>query len=299
MSWYERLNAGLSKSREQLAAQLNTLVGRGVALDDGFWEDLEDTLILADLGLDPSSDIVAHLRREVTAKAYDSVEEVKTHLVDAIADEFETADDPFDVSPATVLAVGINGTGKTTSIGKLAKQATDEGKTVVLGSADTFRAAAIEQLDIWAERAGVPVIKRSRGADAASVAYETVERAEAVGAHLTLIDTAGRLHTSLDLMRELEKVQRVTCERSKAPTFTVLVMDATTGQNGLSQAREFNKILDLDAIILTKLDGTAKGGIALAISKELSIPIVRVGVGEGIDDLRPFDPHEFARALIG
>jgi len=299
MSWYEKLNAGLSKSRERLAGQLNTLVGRGVDLDDGFWDDLEDTLIMADLGLDASEDIIARLKREVAAKAFSSLDDVKQHLVDAIADEFITAGDPFNINPVTILAVGINGTGKTTSVGKLAKQAVGEGKSVVLGSADTFRAAATEQLDVWAERAGVPIIKRERGADAASVAYETVQRAEESGADLTLIDTAGRLHTSIDLMRELEKVQRVTRDKSRTPTLTVLVMDATTGQNGLVQAREFNKAMALDAVILTKLDGTAKGGIALAISKELEIPIVRIGVGEGIDDLRPFDPHEFARALIG
>ena len=254
---------------------------------------------MADLGLDASGDIAARLKREVAAKAYSTTDEVKEHLVCAIGDEFVRADDPFGVNPATILMVGVNGTGKTTSIGKLAKQARDEGRSVLLGSADTFRAAAIEQLDIWAQRVGVALVKRARGADAASVAFETVEQAEKNDADLVLIDTAGRLHNSPDLMRELEKVQRVTRERSKMPTFTVLVMDATTGQNGLVQAREFDRILALDAIILTKLDGTAKGGIALAVSKELEIPIVRIGIGEGIDDLRPFDPHEFARALIG
>jgi len=299
VSWYERLNQGLSKSRERLTGQLNALVGRGVELDDTFWDDVEDTLIMADLGLDASEEIVAQLKREVAAKAFSTIEEVTAHLTAAIADQFETQGNPFAISPVTILAVGINGTGKTTSIGKLAKQAVDEGKTVVLGSADTFRAAAGEQLDIWAQRAGVPLIKRERGADAASVAYETVEEAERLGADMILIDTAGRLHTSKDLMRELEKVQRVTREKSSAPTFTVLVMDATTGQNGLVQAHEFNKVLALDAIILTKLDGTAKGGIALAISKQLEIPIVYIGVGEGIEDLRPFDPIEFSRALVG
>jgi len=195
--------------------------------------------------------------------------------------------------------VGINGTGKTTSTGKLAKQAVDEGKKVILGSADTFRAAAAEQLDIWAERAGVDIVRRERGTDPASVCYATVEAAEEMGADLALIDTAGRLHTSPDLMRELEKVQRVTRDKSIAPTFTVLVIDATTGQNGLVQAREFNKLLSVDALILTKLDGTAKGGIAVAIARELKVPIVRIGVGESIDDLRPFEPREFAKALIG
>ena len=192
---------------------------------------------------------------------------------------------------------GINGTGKTTTVGKLAKAETDAGRAVILGSADTFRAAAIEQLEVWARRAGVEMVTRERGADPASVCYDTLERAEATGAELVLIDTAGRLHTSADLMRELEKVVNVVRKRSKLPVYTVLVIDATTGQNGLQQAREFNRALDLDALIVTKLDGTAKGGIALAVSHELGLPIVKIGVGEGIDDLRDFDAREFASAM--
>ena len=185
-----------------------------------------------------------------------------------------------------VLFVGINGTGKTTTVGKIAKEQTDAGRTVILGSADTFRAAAIEQLEVWARRADVEMVTRERGADPASVCYDTIERAEAVGADLVLIDTAGRLHTSADLMPSL-------------PVHTVLVIDATTGQNGLQQAREFNRALHLDALIVTKLDGTAKGGIALAVSHELELPIIKIGVGESIDDLRDFDATDFAAALIG
>ena len=298
-TWKDRLSQGLSKSRERLGGQLNTLMGRVVELDDSFYEELEETLISADFGFEPTTDIINQLKEQTAARALPDVEAVRSLLIDLIAGEFETAGDPFQFAPVTVLMVGINGTGKTTSVGKLAKQAVDEGRRVVLGSADTFRAAAAEQLDVWAERAGVDVVRRERGADPASVAYETVTRAQAEGADLALIDTAGRLHTSPDLMRELEKVQRVTREKSAAPTFTVLVIDATTGQNGLVQAREFNKLLAVDAIILTKLDGTAKGGIAVAIARELKVPIVRIGVGEAIDDLRPFDPHEFASALIG
>jgi len=299
LSWKERLSRGLSKSRERLSGQLNTLMGRVVDLDDSFFEELEETLIAADFGFEPALDIVKRLREQTAVRALPDAEAVRELLIELIAAEFETSGDPFQFVPVTVLMVGINGTGKTTSVGKLAKQTVDEGKSVVLGSADTFRAAAAEQLDIWAERAGVEVVRRDRGADPASVAYATVERAEEAGADLALIDTAGRLHTSPDLMRELEKVQRVTREKSAAPTFTVLVIDATTGQNGLVQAREFNKLLAVDALILTKLDGTAKGGIAVAIARELKVPIVRIGVGEGIDDLRPFDPHDFASALIG
>ncbi|HET6497664.1 MAG TPA: signal recognition particle-docking protein FtsY, partial [Coriobacteriia bacterium] len=198
-----------------------------------------------------------------------------------------------------VIVVGVNGVGKTTTIGKLAAQAVKEGRTVLLGSADTYRAAAVEQLDVWAERADVPVVRRERGSDPAAVAFDTVRRANETRPDLTLIDTAGRLHTSADLMRELQKLQRIAVRESAAPVRSVLVMDATTGQNGLAQAREFNTVLALDGLILTKLDGTAKGGIAVAITRELGIPIVRIGVGEGIDDLKPFVPLEFARALAG
>jgi fused signal recognition particle receptor len=297
--WAARLTAGLSKSRERLGGQINALMGRVVKLDDTFFDELEETLIAADFGMEVTLDIVSRLREQIAVRAVPDIEAVRALLVELIADEFETAGDPFQFSPVTILVVGINGTGKTTSVGKLAKQAVDEGKKVILGSADTFRAAAAEQLDIWAVRAGVEVVRRKRGADPASVAFETVEVAEDTCADLALIDTAGRLHTSADLMRELEKVQRVTRDRSAAPTFTVLVLDATTGQNGLVQAREFNKLLAVDALILTKLDGTAKGGIAVAIARELQVPLVRIGVGEGIDDLRPFEPEAFARALVG
>ena len=198
-----------------------------------------------------------------------------------------------------MLFVGINGAGKTTTVGKLAKVGVDEGRQVLIGSADTFRAAAIEQLHVWADRSDVEVVEKERGSDPASVCYATVERAEELGSDLVLIDTSGRLHTSADLMRELQKMVNVTRKRSRMPVRTLLVMDATTGQNGLAQAREFHKALNLDGIVLTKLDGTAKGGIAVAASHELGLPIVRIGVGESIDDLRPFDAHEFAEALIG
>lgn len=200
---------------------------------------------------------------------------------------------------AVILFVGINGTGKTTTVGKIAKEATDLGVSVILGSADTFRAAAIEQLEVWAKRAGVEMVTRERGSDPASVCYATIERAEELDTDLVLIDTAGRLHTSNDLMEELKKVCTVTRKRSNVPVYVVLVIDATTGQNGLTQAKEFNKFLDLDALIITKLDGTAKGGIALAISKELDLPILKIGVGEKIEDLRNFNPDTFARAFIG
>ena len=299
VQWFRRLSDGLSKSRERLGQQLNVLLDRGPDLDEEFWSDLEDTLIGADIGVTATNDIVTRLRREAAANALPDASAVIDMLADQIAAEFPTdVEDFLELSPVTVLMVGVNGTGKTTTVGKLAKEASDSGRRVLLGSADTFRAAASEQLDIWAERANVPVVRRDRGADPAAVAFDTVVQAETSGADLALIDTAGRLHTSADLMRELQKVVRVTENRSKPPVKKVLVMDATTGQNGLHQAREFNEALGLDGLILTKLDGTSKGGIAVAVVRELSIPILRIGVGEGIDDLKPFSGSEFARALI-
>ena len=297
--WYKRLSDGLSRSRERLGGQLNVLLRRGPNLDEEFWSDLEDTLIGADMGVAATDDIVTRLRREAAAKALPDAEAVIAALTDQIASEFPAdPEDIIGIDPVTILVVGVNGTGKTTTVGKLAKQQTDEGRRVMLGSADTFRAAASEQLDVWAQRAGVDVVRRDRGADPAAVAFDTVVAAEEAGATLTLIDTAGRLHTSTELMRELAKVQRVTANRSKPPVKTILVMDATTGQNGLNQAREFNAELGIDGLILTKLDGTAKGGIAVAVVRELGVPILRIGVGEGIDDLRPFSAAEFASALV-
>jgi fused signal recognition particle receptor len=297
--WFRKLSDGLSRSRERLGGQLNVLLNRGPDLDEEFWSDLEDTLIAGDLGFTATTEIVARLRRVSAERALPDAAAVVALLGDQIAEELIVqAEDPLDISPVTVLVVGVNGTGKTTTVGKLAKQGVDCGRSVMLGSADTFRAAASEQLDIWAQRAGVPVVRRDRGADPAAVAFDTVVRAEETGADLTLIDTAGRLHTSPDLMRELVKVQRVALNRSKPPVKTLLVLDATTGQNGLAQAREFNAALTLDAIALTKLDGTAKGGIAVAIARELGVAIVRIGVGEGINDLRPFVASEFAAALV-
>ncbi len=298
--WYKRVSEGLGKSRERLEGQLNVLLRKGPDLDDEFWEDLEDTLVGADIGATAVTEIVDRLRDSAARKALPDAAAVLDHLAAELAEEFPgDAQDPFAVGPVVVLVVGVNGTGKTTTIGKLATEAVRNGRSVLLGSGDTFRAAAVEQLDIWAERAGVPVVRRERGADPAAVAFDTVKQANETRPDLTIIDTAGRLHTSADLMRELQKVQRIAQRESVAPVKSVLVLDATTGQNGLSQAREFHTALDLDALVLTKLDGTARGGIAVAIVRELGVPIVRIGVGEGVDDLKPFVPAEFARALVG
>ncbi len=300
MGFFDRISEGLSRTRERFVESMNLLLDLGPVVDEDFWEELEATLIMADIGAPAAAAIVENLREQATRKGLENSAQVLKMLNGQIADTFaEGGRDILDGEGAVVLFVGINGTGKTTTVGKIAKEKTDQGRKVILGSADTFRAAAIEQLEVWAQRAEVEMVTRERGADPASVCFETLERAEATGADLVLIDTAGRLHTSDDLMRELKKVVSVVRKRSKLPVYLVLVIDATTGQNGLQQAREFNKALDLDALIVTKLDGTAKGGIALAVSHELNLPIVKIGVGEGIDDLRDFDSSDFARALVG
>ncbi|MDR2492611.1 MAG: signal recognition particle-docking protein FtsY [Coriobacteriales bacterium] len=310
MAWLDRLSAGLARTRERFSEQINIILDRGPSLDEDFWDDLEETLISADFGAPATLDIVDQLRETAQRLALPDARAVLDRMGETIARLFAPADDDlFETSPVCVLFVGINGSGKTTTVGKIAKNGVDAGRRVLLGSADTFRAAAIEQLDVWAGRAGVEVVKRERGADPASVSFDVIERAEAAGADLVLIDTAGRLHTSDDLMRELAKVVKVTRRRADAwrdatgasvplPVKTVLVIDATTGQNGLLQAREFHATLELDGVIVTKLDGTAKGGIAAAISHELKVPILRIGVGEHIDDLRPFDALAFSHALI-
>lgn len=300
MGFFDRISEGLARSRDKFKEQMNVLLDRGPDLDDEFWDGLEETLILSDVGAPAASSIVENLRDQATRKALPDAYAVLDMLNEQIASTFtEGGEEVFGGEPALVLFVGINGTGKTTTVGKLAKEASDAGRNVILGSADTFRAAAIEQLEVWAHRADVEVVERERGSDPASVCYATIERAEETGADLVLIDTAGRLHTSADLMRELEKVVNVVRKRSQLPVYTVLVIDATTGQNGLQQAREFNNSLSLDGIVVTKLDGTAKGGIALAVSHELELPVLKIGVGEGMDDLKNFDPHDFARALVG
>lgn len=300
MGFFNRISQGLARSRERFTEQMNVLLDRGPNLDDDFWDGLEETLILADIGGPAAFDIVEGLRDTATRKALPDAYAVLDLLNERMASSFaEGGEEIFGGEPAVVLFVGINGAGKTTTVGKLAKEATDAGRTVLLGSADTFRAAAIEQLEEWARRANVEICTRERGSDPASVCYDTLERAESKGADLVLIDTAGRLHTSADLMRELEKVVNVVRKRSSLPVYTVLVIDATTGQNGMQQAKEFDRALKLDGVIVTKLDGTAKGGIALAVSHELDLPILKIGVGEGLDDLKDFDAHEFARAFVG
>ena len=300
MAFFDSIQRGLEKTRDNFKEQVNFLLDRGPELTEEFWDDLLEVLVMADLGGEVSARILDDLKYDATAKGLPHAYAVLDELDSRIAEQFEKPEsDIFKDEKACVLFVGINGTGKTTTVGKLAKEAKDAGRSVVLGSADTFRAAAIEQLEEWAKRADVKIVSRERGSDPASVCYETLEVAEKENADLVLIDTAGRLHTSDDLMRELEKVVNVVRKRASMNVHTVLVIDATTGQNGLVQAEKFNNALDLDGVIVTKLDGTAKAGIAVQISHKLHLPIYRIGVGEGIDDLKPFDANDFARALIG
>jgi fused signal recognition particle receptor len=299
-SWLDKLSGGIGRTREKLGEGINVLLRRGPDVDDAFWDELEETLIMADMGAGASADIVDDLRGLAQREALADAAAVVDRLVGAIADRMPVATtDPLSEDPVTVLFVGVNGTGKTTSVGKIASSASRDGRKVLLASADTFRAAAIEQLRVWAERAGVPLVERDRGSDPASVVFDALAEARRAGSDMVLVDTAGRLHTSKDLMEELRKVQRVAVAQSTFPVRSVLVIDATTGQNGLVQARQFHDALGLDGIVLTKLDGTAKGGIAVAISHDLGLPILRLGVGEAIEDLLPFDPAEFARALVG
>ena len=299
MGFFDRISSGLHRSRDKFKEQMNILLDRGPDVDEEFWETLEEALILSDFGAAAADAIVEELRDEATRKALPDAYAVLDLLAEKIADQFIETDGSIFDDEAVVLFVGVNGSGKTTTVGKIAAEAHGNDRKVLLGSADTFRAAAIEQLEEWARRADVEIVSRERGSDPASVCYETLERAEQTGADLVLIDTAGRLHTSDDLMRELTKGVEVVRRRSELPVYTVLVIDATTGQNGLQQAREFNKALDLDGIIVTKLDGTAKGGISVAIAHELELPLYKIGVGEGIEDLQDFDALDFANALIG
>lgn len=296
MGFLDSLKKGLQRSREAI----NEIFYMGGEVDEDFWEELEDTLVMGDMGAEVAMRVTDDLREQAARENLSRAEQLRDALARRLAAEFpEAGRDPFSDLPSTVLFVGINGAGKTTTVGKLAGRAREAGVPCLIGGADTFRAAAIEQLEVWGQRAGADVITRERGADPASVCYDVVGEAERRGAQLTLIDTAGRLHTSADLMRELAKVVNVTRKRSAAPVTVVLVIDATTGQNGLNQAREFNDALELDGLIVTKLDGTAKGGIALAISSQLGLPIYRIGVGESIDDLQSFDALDFCRALVG
>ena len=281
--------------------KINIFSGFGSELDDDFYDELEESLILADAGMDTTLKAVEELRRRVKEERIKTVEEARGCMCRVIADMLSVGDGGLDLStkPSVALFIGVNGVGKTTTIGKIGHQLRRQGKKVLLCAADTFRAAAADQLTIWAQRSDLEIIKQHEGADPAAVVFDAVSAAKARKADVVLVDTAGRLHNKQNLMNELNKISRVIdrelpgCARE-----TLLVLDATTGQNGLIQAKQFKEAAGITGIVLTKLDGTAKGGIAIAIAQELGVPVKYAGVGEGIDDLQPFDPMEFAQALI-
>jgi fused signal recognition particle receptor len=299
---FRRLRENMSKTRQALSAEVQATLFAG-ELDEETWERLEEALIFADVGARTTADVVGTLEREAESGEVTGGEALTERLTELLA---EIAKSPgegrIDVSagPAVLLMVGVNGTGKTTTVGKIAWHLRKElGLRVVLGAADTFRAAAVEQLEVWSERAGVHFVKGAPNADPGSVAYEAVATGVREGADVVMVDTAGRLHTQDDLMAELTKVRRVIAKQLPgAPHETLLTVDATTGQNGLRQAKLFSEAVEVTGIVLTKLDGTAKGGIALAIAKELGIPVKLIGTGEALEDLRPFDPDAFARAML-
>jgi fused signal recognition particle receptor len=299
-SW-RRLRESLSKSRRALQAELSSSLFE--QLDDEAWERLEEALILADVGARTTADVVRRLEVEVEAGSVRGAEAVRERLVELLAEVAGPDEARIDLSsrPAVVMVVGVNGTGKTTTIGKLAWHLRNElGLSVIVAAADTYRAAAIEQLEAWAERAGAEIVRGSPGGDPGAVLFDAIAAAQSRGADVVLADTAGRLHTHANLMEELAKVRRVAAKRLEgAPHESLIVIDATTGQNGLRQAQAFAEAVDLTGVVLTKLDGTAKGGIALAIAAELGLPVKLIGIGEGVEDLRPFDAREFAAALLG
>ncbi|MDX6718550.1 MAG: fused signal recognition particle receptor [Solirubrobacteraceae bacterium] len=297
----KRLRRNLSKTREALGAEIQATLLEG-DVDEETWERLEEALIMADVGAATTARVVGELEVQAAGGELVGGEALSRRLAEMLADIARTGDDRIDVraTPTVIMAVGVNGTGKTTTIGKLAWHLQRElGLKVVLGAGDTFRAAAVEQLDGWAQRAGCEIVRGREGSDPGAVAFEAIKQGRERGADVVIIDTAGRLHTQDNLMAELAKVRRVIAKQVEgAPHETLLTVDATTGQNGLRQAKLFSEVVPVDGIVLTKLDGTAKGGIALAIAGELGIPVKLIGIGEGLEDLRPFDADDYARALL-
>jgi fused signal recognition particle receptor len=298
--FFRRLRENMSKSRQALGAELQASVFQ--TLDDETWERLEETLIYADVGATTTAKIVERLETEAGAGELSGGEDLTRRLQELLAEAARTGEDTIDLThePTVILMVGVNGTGKTTTIGKVAWHLSKElGQSVLLAAGDTFRAAAVEQLETWSQRAGTDFIRAAPGSDPGAVAFDAIEAAKARGHDVVIIDTAGRLHTQDHLMEELRKVRRVIQKQiPDAPHETLLTIDATTGQNGLRQAMMFRDAVEVDGIVLTKLDGTAKGGIALAIAQELGVPVKLIGIGESLEDLRPFDADDFARALL-
>lgn len=299
--FFSRLVKGLNKTRENIVAGIDSIFSGFSAIDDDFYEEIEETLIMGDLGIQTTTAIVEDLRRKVKEKHIKEPVECKQMLIDSIKKQMDLGENAYEFENRTsvVLMIGVNGVGKTTSVGKLAGQLKDDGKKVIVAAADTFRAAAIEQLTEWANRAGVEIIAQQEGSDPAAVIYDAVAAAKSRHADVLICDTAGRLHNKKNLMEELKKINRIIDrEYPDAYRETLVVLDGTTGQNALAQARQFMEVADITGIVLTKLDGTAKGGIAVAIQSELGIPVKYVGVGEKIDDLQKFNADEFVNALF-
>lgn len=301
MGFFDKLKNGLTKTRESIAKQVNNVFSVFVKVDDELFENLEEALIMADIGVETSTYIIEKLRDNVKHKHITDGNLVKEELKSIISEILSTLDTTVNTSttPSVILVIGVNGVGKTTSIGKIASHYKSMGKKVLLAAADTFRAAAIDQLDIWAQRSGCDIIKHQENSDPAAVVFDACAAAKARGADILICDTAGRLHNKKNLMAELAKINRVIeRELPDSARETLLVLDATTGQNAVSQAKLFSEAADITGIILTKLDGTAKGGIVISIAKEQNVPVKFVGVGEGIDDLQEFNSDDFAKAIF-
>ncbi len=299
--FFSKLAAGLSKTRNNIVAGIESIFNGFSSIDDEFYEELEEILIMADLGINTTGAIITDLKRKVKENKVKEPKECKELLIQSIMEQMKVneAAYEFENRKSIILLIGVNGVGKTTSVGKLSGQLKDMGKKILVAAADTFRAAAIEQLTEWANRAGVEIIAQQEGSDPAAVIYDAVTAAKARNTDVLICDTAGRLHNKKNLMEELKKIDRViTREYPDAYRETLVVLDGTTGQNALSQAKQFNEVTDITGIILTKLDGTAKGGIAIAIQAELGIPVKYIGIGEHIDDLQKFNAEDFVNALF-
>ena len=299
--FFSRLAAGLTKTRDNIASGFDSIFKGFSSIDDDFYEELEEIMIMSDMGIDTTMSIIENLKKKVKEEKIKEPEECRQVLIDSIKEQMKLGEEAYDFKDkkSVVLVIGVNGVGKTTSVGKMASLLKGEGKKVMMAAADTFRAGAIEQLKEWAGRAGVDIISQSEGADPAAVVYDAVSAAKARNVDVLLCDTAGRLHNKKNLMDELKKINRIVeREYPEAYKETLIVLDGTTGQNALAQAKQFKEATDISGIILTKLDGTAKGGIAIAIQAELGIPVKYIGIGEQVDDLQPFDPDMFVNALF-
>lgn len=300
---FDKLKTGLTKTRDGLQDKINEALNLAVTIDDDLYEELEEILIISDIGMDTTVEIIDRLKKKIRKEKINDPQMVKPALKEVIKDMLlegnEENEEEENNEKEVLLVIGVNGVGKTTSIGKLAAKNKNEGKKVLLAAADTFRAAAIDQLEVWSNRADVDIVKQNEGSDPGAVVFDAVQAAKARGVDLLICDTAGRLHNKKNLMNELEKINRIIDrEYSEAKKQTLLVLDGTTGQNAVIQAKQFMEACPIDGIILTKLDGTAKGGVVISIKQALNIPVKYIGVGEGIDDLQKFDAESFAEALF-